>query len=65
MSMINDSDDWHARASTYRLNARKLRLLAFETGFDFCRQKQLCAVAEGFEQLADRLERAPLEQAAD
>jgi hypothetical protein len=65
MSMINDSDDWEPRAATYRLNARKLRLLAFETRFDFCRQKQLRALAEGFEQLADKLEGSPLKQAAD
>ena len=63
--MTNDSNDREARASAYRLNARKLRRLAFETRFDFCRQKQLRALAEGFEQRADKLEGSPLKQAAD
>ncbi len=63
--MMNDSDDQEPRAATYRLNARSLRRLAFEVRFDFCRQKQLHALAEGFEQLADRLEESPLKHAAD
>lgn len=52
--LYDDGDDREARADTYRENAATLRRLADAIRFDFCRQKQLLALAEGFERLAAR-----------
>lgn len=54
-----------SRAETYREDARTLHRLAAQTRFDFCRQRQLIALAEAFERLADRLTGSPVKQAAD
>ena len=49
------SDEEEAGASNYSETASKLRRLADELRFDFCRRNQLLALADGFERLAERL----------
>jgi len=39
--------------------------MAAPVRFDFCRQKQMVALADAFDRLAERLEGSPLKQAAD
>jgi hypothetical protein len=63
--MLNTRLEETERAAAYREGARKLRRLANEIHYDFCRREQLRALAEGFERLADKLEGSPLRQAAD
>ena len=63
--MIREKVEQRSQAELYRENARKLRRLAFDVDFDFCRRAQLRALADGFECLADKLEGSPLKQAAD
>ena len=43
-----------ADPSDYRETANKLRRLAGQLRFDLCRRKQLLALADGFERLAER-----------
>ena len=62
---MNDELDRQSRAEMYRQDARAVRQLAAQVRYDFCRQRQLLALAEGFERLADRLEGSPVKQAAD
>ena len=59
----NQSDE--DRAELYRQSAETLRQLAAEMRFDFGRRQQLLTLANAFERLADRLERSPLNRAAD
>jgi hypothetical protein len=54
-----------AGASNYREIASKLRRLAGELRFDFCRRNQLLALADGFERLAERLRKRFRTEAAD
>jgi len=63
--MLHDADNPDRRTDTYRESARKLRRLAFEIEYDFCRREQLRALAGAFDRLADRVEGADLPRAAD
>ena len=54
-----------SRAARYRQNAGTLRRLASEIRFDFCRRRQLLALADGFDRFAQRLEGWPMKEAAD
>lgn len=58
-------DDPEGRAETYRQSADRLRDMAGQIRFDFCRRKQLVSLADAFDRLADRLEGSPVKQAAD
>ena len=49
----------------YRQTAEKLRQLAAEIRFDFCRRQQLLALADAFDRRARLGERPPIRQAAD
>ena len=57
--------DQESRATLYRQSATSLRRMAAPVRFDFCRQKQMVALADAFDRLAERLEGSPLKQAAD
>ena len=59
------TDEEEASASHYRETASKLRRLAGELRFDFCRRNQLLALADGFERLAERLGKRFETEAAD
>lgn len=59
------TEDAEAGASNYRQTASKLRRLAGELRFDFCRRNQLLALADGFERSADRLKKRFETEAAD
>lgn len=59
-------DDCELRADRYRGIARELRVLAFRNvPFDLCRREQLFALAKGFDDFADRIERADRKVAVD
>ena len=64
MGEIDDSEQ-QARATFYRETARTLRRLAAEIRYDFRRQSQLGALADGFDRYADRVEGSLLADVAD
>jgi hypothetical protein len=53
------------RAAMYHESADKLRQLAAEVRFDYCRREQLLSLADAFDRLADRVEGLPIKRAAD
>ena len=50
-------DEQQAKVEQYRGIARELRHIAAGQRFDMCRHDQLIALADGFDRLADRVER--------
>lgn len=58
-------DEEESRTALYRKSAERLRQIAAEVRFDLCRREQLCALADGFDRLAEKLEGSPLKHAAD
>ena len=53
------------RAAIHRQTADKLRQLAAEVRFDYCRREQLLSLADAFDRLAAQLEGLPIKRAAD
>jgi hypothetical protein len=48
------SEELVANPTHYRESAEKLRRVASQLRFDLCRRRQLLALADGFERLAER-----------
>ena len=62
---VESDDDPNTRAEMYRQSAGRLRDMAGQIRFDFCRRNQLLTLADAFDRLANRLEGSPVKQAAD
>jgi hypothetical protein len=63
--MLQDRQDQDDRAAAHRASARALRRIARTIRFDLCHRKQLCALADGFDRLAQRIEATGIKDAAD
>jgi hypothetical protein len=61
----DDPSEQEDRAEIHRQTAERLRQLAAEVRFDFCRREQLLSLAAAFDRLAVRLEGSPVKRAAD
>jgi hypothetical protein len=59
------SEELVANPTHYRESAEKLRRVASQLRFDLCRRRQLLALADGFERLAERVGRALSTAAGD